>query len=71
MSIVIVPTIAMERGDVEVVQCMTCGCIAAIPVGRWRSRKNPLGQCPVCGMGGWKRQTLPVGGLHSSDEVQS
>lgn len=71
MTIVIVPTISMQRGDTTVVQCLNCGCIATIPADRWRSRKRPIGPCPVCEHQRWSRQRMPVGGLRYSDEVES
>jgi len=71
MTIVIVPTISMQRGDTTVVQCLHCGCIATIPTERWRSRTEPIGSCPVCNRHDWKRQPVPVGGLRDSDEVSA
>ena len=65
-TIVIVPTIAMQRGDVVAVQCMGCGCIATVPSKRVSSRTDPLGDCPVCAKCRWKLQIIPVGGIEEA-----
>lgn len=65
-TIVIVPTIAMQRGEVSPMQCLHCGCIATVPSARVYSRTEPLGACPVCAKCRWKLQIIPVGGIEEA-----
>ena len=59
-DLVIVPTIAMDRGESIVSQCSMCGTLVCIPSGA----QNVLGPCPSCGSLRWTRQELGVGPFH-------
>jgi NAD-dependent SIR2 family protein deacetylase len=56
-SVVLTPTIAINRGEAKVAQCAQCGCLVC-----WAGKEaKRLGNCPACGRATWWGQQLPVG----------